>query len=113
MSLPTTDVPSNVMLLPSPSGNVEISDALDIAHDVFRRICPEEEYFPAIPDPEDAELEADLAAAETVEEELRRQRERTANAEEPALNAIGDVQQESNSADSSETLPPETASSLE
>jgi len=70
-------LPSGIFIAPDMDESIDQHAALTMAENIFKRICPDEEFIAKVPDPndvewvsdEEAEPEADTEKSETKEEE--------------------------------------------
>ncbi|XP_050417118.2 rab proteins geranylgeranyltransferase component A [Patella vulgata] len=49
----TTDVPSNIFILDGPSSDIHMDDPVSQAKEIFKHICPDEDFLPKPPHPDD------------------------------------------------------------
>ncbi|CAH0392848.1 unnamed protein product [Bemisia tabaci] len=82
-------VPANVHLCSGPDGDLDFDASVNQAKSIFSRICPEEEFLPRAPDPEEIVLEdAEPAEEEKPEESSEKETtNETANQENECLSS--------------------------
>lgn len=61
------DLPSNVYVCSGPDCNLGNDNAVQQAETVFQKICPNEDFCPAPPNPEDIILDGDSSQQEVSE----------------------------------------------